>query len=88
MRKFLVLFHRIVEHPISSGFISLVVFAASLSETVSTFDSDLKNTALPAHHGLLVFAAVQLLSSAASAIEGFMELTEKEVEEAEEDEAR
>ena len=78
MRAIVAVVHQIVAHPIASSLISLILFVAALAETVSTLESDLGNGALRAHHGMLIFAGVQLLGGVAEVLEGLLELTESE----------
>jgi hypothetical protein len=80
MHTFLRLFKNAIKHPIASGAISLLLFLGALMETASTFESDMKDTTLRAHHGLLVFAVVQLLASVADVLDGLLEISEGDEE--------
>lgn len=81
MRPVLLLIHRLADHPIMSTAISLLLFLGALTETVSTFQQDVQGANFRAHHGLLVFAGVQILGAGADALQSFLEFTEHEEEE-------
>ncbi|GEM_PF-917066 len=80
MRRFFRMAHTLTSHPWMVMAINLVLLVAAVAETFSTLESDMAGNKLRAHHGLLLFAGFQLLSTLAqtlSALGDAVEATEE-----------
>ena len=70
MRRVLERIRRFTGHPVTRMVMGLILVVSSIAEGYDTFFDDVSHLRLRAHHGLLLFGLMNVLSSLPDLIEG------------------
>jgi hypothetical protein len=70
MRPLVKRLKRFTDHPITKLVLGLILMVSAIAEGYSTFFDDMRHFRLRAHHGLFVFAFVNVLAALPGLLEG------------------
>jgi hypothetical protein len=73
MRPIVKRLKKFTDHPITKLVLGLILMISSIAEGYSTFFDDMSHFRLRAHHGLFVFAFVNVLAALPGLLEGLEE---------------